>query len=163
MMMKKIIAGLTVLLCLSSAHAGNGEVSRQQTEQWGARCQSEQHTDSCVQYGLWLRDIMESPASAVVPMRLACDGGNLKGCNILAGLYLNEYSGLGMDYRTAQTLYQRACRGGYRNACTNLESIDWRRLEAAAGSNASDRRRRLQQASRHEDEAACEALMREQQ
>ena len=69
--------------------------------------------DSCVTLGIWTRDYLESPADAYLPLKKACDGKNMKGCNVLANLYLDPYSGLGMDYPKALELYRKACKGGY--------------------------------------------------
>ena len=40
--------------------------------------------DSCVTLGIWTRDYLESPADAYLPLKKACDGKNMKGCNVLA-------------------------------------------------------------------------------
>ena len=119
--------------------------------------------DACVQFGIWTRDDMERPALAVAPMKKACDGGNMRGCNVLGGLYINEYSGLGMDERRAKALYERACQGGYENACTNLQKNDWAELAEQRKNGGEARRERLRQACVAENEAACQALQLEMQ
>lgn len=80
--------------------------------------------DSCVTLGIWTRDYLESPADAYLPLKKACDGKNMKGCNVLANLYLDPYSGLGMDYPKALELYRKACKGGYDNACRNAKETE---------------------------------------
>ena len=119
--------------------------------------------DACVQFGIWTRDDMERPAEAVAPMKKACDGGHMKGCNVLGGLYLNEYSGLGMDDSRAKALYERACRGGYQNACINLQNNDWEALAEQRKNNGEARRQRLRDACRLENAAAGQALRLEKQ
>jgi len=49
----------------------------------------------------------------------ACEGGNLLGCDNLAGLYDNGW-GVTQDFPKARTLWQKACDGGEMNACNNL-------------------------------------------
>ena len=62
----------------------------------------------------------------------------------------------------AVKLYERACKGGYENACTNFEET---KAEMAQG-NTPDRDSRLNQLSEScalENESACQALMMEMQ
>lgn len=113
--------------------------------------------DQCVDLAIYLRDDLESPSSAVEIAKKACDGGNLKGCNVLGNLYVNEYSGLGMNFTKAQELYTHACKGGYENACTNLKNLKNQKAEY----NKRDHLEKLKQSCRLENNSACEALKRE--
>ncbi len=158
--MKKKLFLFVLALCAMPVLAES--FSMKAYEKLHRQCQRN-NLDACVQFGIWTRDYMESPAEAVAPMQKACDGGNMKGCNVLGGLYLNEYSGLGMDDRQAKALYERACRGGYQNACTNLQNTDWEELAEQRKNDGEARRQRLHEACMLENVAACQALQREKQ
>lgn len=159
-MMKKNLFLFAIALCAMPVWAES--FSMEAYEELHNQCQRN-NLDACVQFGIWTRDEMERPAEAVAPMQKACDGGNMKGCNVLGGLYLNEYSGLGMDDRRAKALYERACQGGYQNACTNLQNIDWKELAEQRKNDDEAHQQHLRQACVLENEAACQALRREMQ
>lgn len=84
----------------------------------------------------------------------ACDGGNMKGCNMLGKLYIDEYSGLGMNFTKAKELYTHACKNDYENACTNLENLKNQEQEH----DTQGRLEKLMQACTLENNSACEAL-----
>lgn len=113
--------------------------------------------DKCVELAIYIRDDLESPSSAVEVAQKACDGGNMKGCNVLGKLYIDEYSGLGMNFTKARVLYTHACKNGYENACTNLENLKNQEQE----DNKQGRLEKLMQACNLENNSACEALQRE--
>lgn len=113
--------------------------------------------DKCVELAIYVRDDLESSSAAVEVAQKACDGGNLKGCNVLGKLYVDEYSGLGMNYTKAQELYTHACKGGYENACTNLENLK----DIDQEYDKQGHLEKLMQACSLENNSACEALQRE--
>ena len=122
--------------------------------------------DSCVTLGIWTRDYLESPTDAYLPLKKACDGKNMKGCNVLANLYLDPYSGLGMDYPKALELYRKACKGGYENACRNAKETEEEMRNQTAEDRTAKRQERLEALQRScmgENDAACRALQRELQ
>lgn len=91
--MKNVLALTLAALLLAPAHARDyTDLDEKGAEKLLQECQKNQ-LDSCVTLALWLRDVMESPASAYEPLKKACDGGNMKGCNVLGNLYLDPYSG----------------------------------------------------------------------
>ena len=87
----------------------------------------------------------------------------MKGCNVLGNLYLDPYSGLGMDQKQAKALYEKACTGGYSNACTNLRgSKEEKATTPAEDDNAKQTRlQSLYNSCMMENDAACAALQRE--
>ena len=90
----------------------------------------------------------------------------MKGCNVLANLYLDPYSGLGMDYPKALELYRKACKGGYDNACRNAKETEEEMRNQTAEDRAAKRQERLEALQRScmgENDAACRALQRELQ
>ena len=155
----RLLFGLALVATAFSVQAE--DYSEKQHDKLIREC-NRNNLESCVTAAIWTRDYLEAPANAYPFLKKACDGGNMRGCNVLGNLYLNPSSGLGMDYATAVKLYERACKGGYENACTNLEET---KAEMAQG-NTSDRDSRLNQLSEScalENEAACQALMLEMQ
>lgn len=125
------------------------------------QCQ-QNNLESCVTFAIWTRDYMESPAEAYLPLKKACDGNHMKGCNVLANLYLNQYSGLGMDYDQAKSLYEKSCQGGYKNACDNLEElkkeIKNQTIKKETKAEKQERLSQLYQSCMMENIEACSAL-----
>ena len=155
----RLLFGLALVATAFSVQAE--DYSEKQHDKLIREC-NRNNLESCVTAAIWTRDYLEAPANAYPFLKKACDGGNMRGCNVLGNLYLNPSSGLGMDYAAAVKLYERACKGGYENACTNLEET---KTEMAQGTT-SDRDSRLNQLSEScalENEAACQALMMEMQ
>ena len=151
----RLLFGLALVATAFSVQAG--DYSEKQHDKLIREC-NRNNLESCVTAAIWTRDYLEAPANAYPFLKKACNGGNMRGCNVLGNLYLNPSSGLGMDYAAAVKLYERACKGGYENACTT-------KAEMAQG-NTSDRDSRLNQLSEScalENEAACQALMMEMQ
>ncbi|ASK27350.1 SEL1-like repeat protein [Neisseria chenwenguii] len=155
--MKKFLTALAVLLPLDAP--ADGAFDEQAYNQAAQMC-AQNDLESCVQYGIWTRDVLDNPESALAPLQKACDGGNMKGCNILANLYADGHTAAGKDYRRAEALYRRSCDGGYGNACINLK-----RLKAEMPSEQQIEREQvlssLQNDCAQEDMTACEALARE--
>ena len=147
------------LLLLSSSTAFAENYSKQRHRELIQEC-NKNKLESCVTAGIWTRDYLESPADAYQPLKKACDGGNMRGCNVLGNLYLNQYSGLGMEYDMAMKLYTRSCKGGYERACTNLKNIE-AEIKQSGAPNKEKRLESLQRSCAMEDEAACRALMQE--
>jgi hypothetical protein len=54
----------------------------------------------------------------------ACDGGDMWGCNNLAGSFESGH-GEPKDRSRALGLYQKACRGGFDWACHNLSNMQY--------------------------------------
>ena len=160
--MKNVLALTLAALLLAPAHARDyTDLDQKGAEKLLQECQKDQ-LDSCVTLALWLRDVMEAPASAYEPLKKACDGGNMKGCNVLGNLYLDPYSGLGMDQKQAKALYEKACTGGYTNACTNLRGLKEEATTPAEDDNAKQARlQSLYNSCMMENDAACAALQRE--
>lgn len=161
--MKNILALTLAALLLAPAHArDHTDLDEKSAEKLLQECEKDQ-LDSCVTLALWLRDVMEAPASAYEPLKKACDGGNMKGCNVLGNLYLDPYSGLGMDQKQAKALYEKACSGGYANACTNLRGLkEEKATTPAEDDNAKQARlQSLYNSCMMENDAACAALQRE--
>jgi len=80
---------------------------------------------ACRAHGYYLARLAtpSSLASAVDYYRMACDGGDLPGCNNLGIMYEN---GTGVDHsdlKHAADLYRQACDGGAMRACNNLGII----------------------------------------
>lgn len=148
---------LLVILLAVSANMSFAESAKNNLHE---QCNKKQ-LDECVNLAIYIRDDLESPVQAVDYAQYACDNGNLKGCNVLANLYLNEYSGLGMDFERAKALYQRACNGGYQNACTNLKNLDKEAEEYRQSHSRETRLQKLQRSCVMENQFACEALQRE--
>ncbi len=160
--MRNVLALTLAALLLAPAHArDHTDLDEKGAEKLLQECQKDQ-LDSCVTLALWLRDVMEAPASAYEPLKKACDGGNMKGCNVLGNLYLDPYSGLGMDQKQAKALYEKACTGGYANACTNLRGLKEEATTPAEDDNAKQARlQSLYNSCMMENDAACAALQRE--
>lgn len=160
--MKNALALTLAALLLAPAHArDHTDLDEKGAEKLLQECERDQ-LDSCVTLALWLRDVMEAPASAYEPLKKACDGGNMKGCNVLGNLYLDPYSGLGMDQKQAKALYEKACTGGYTNACTNLRGLKEEATTPAEDDNAKQARlQSLYNSCMMENDAACAALQRE--
>ncbi|HBO38492.1 MAG TPA: sel1 repeat family protein [Pasteurellaceae bacterium] len=154
--MKKLLITLSVMFLVNSASASE-DFDEKIYEQLYQKCQ-QNDLDSCVKFAIWTRDYLERPSLAFAPLKKACDGGHLKGCNVLGNLYLNKYSGLGMDYQKAKTLYEYSCKGGYQSACNNLENI---KDEMASGKMIKLDMDALQNACIQENTAACDALQLE--
>jgi TPR repeat protein len=150
--MKKLIVLLMFILFNNIAIAEETDVLQDLTKS----CQNKK-LDKCVELAIYLRDDLESPSSAVDVAQKACDGGNMKGCNVLGKLYIDEYSGLGMNFTKAQELYTHACKGGYENACINLEDLKNKEQEY----DKQGRLEKLMRACSLENNSACEALQRE--
>ncbi|MDO5058809.1 MAG: sel1 repeat family protein [Neisseria sp.] len=156
--MKNWWAVLAMLLCVPYVAAEPFE--QQAYEQAAEQCR-QNDLERCVQWAIWTRDVMESPAAAFAPLKKACDGGHLRGCNVLGNLYLHPYSGLGMDYDKAILLYKQACDGGYQAACGNLKQAE---NEAVHKQNEAEQQQRLaglQRSCMRGNSTACEALYRE--
>ena len=128
----RLLFGLALVATGFSVQAG--DYSEKQHDQLIRECNLN-NLESCVTAAIWMRDYLEAPTHAYPFLKKACDGGNMRGCNVLGNLYLNPSSGLGMDYAAAVKLYERACKGGYENACTNFEET---KAEMAQG-NTPDR------------------------
>jgi TPR repeat protein len=54
----------------------------------------------------------------------ACDGGDMWGCNNLAGSY-ESGRGEPKSHDQALALYQKACKGGFEWACHNLSNLQY--------------------------------------
>jgi TPR repeat protein len=67
----------------------------------------------------------------------ACDDGDLRSCNNLAGLYLDG-AGVPRDGARASTLYRHACDGGFSTACSNLVARDGAPVAVSAHHALSD-------------------------
>lgn len=159
--MKNVLALTLAALLLAPAHA-HADIDQKDAEKLLQEYQKDQ-LDSCVNLALWLRDVMEEPASAYGPLKKACDGGNMKGCNVPGNLYLDPYSGLGMDKKQAKALYEKACTGGYTNACTNLRELK-EEMATAPEEDDNAKQARLQSlynSCMMENDAACAAFQRE--
>lgn len=128
----RLLFGLVLVATAFSVQAE--DYSEKQHDKLIREC-NRNNLESCVTAAIWIRDYLEAPAHAYPFLKKACDGGNMRGCNVLGNLYLNPSSGLGMDYAAAVKLYERACKGGYENACTNFEET---KAEMAQG-NTPDR------------------------
>lgn len=150
--MKKLIVLFMFIFFNNIAFAEETDVLQSLTK----ACQKN-NLDKCVELAIYIRDDLESPSSAVEVVQKASDGGNMKGCNILGKLYIDEYSGLGMNFTKARELYTHACKGGYENACINLKNLK----EQESEYDKQGRLEKLMQACRLENNSACEALQRE--
>ncbi|MGF6148748.1 Beta-lactamase hcpA precursor [Kingella potus] len=156
--MKKIFLAAAFLLPFS-VHAQE-PFSRKAYMRLAAECDKNK-LDSCVTFAIWTRDYMEASDAARAPLEKACNGGNMKGCNVLGNLYLNPYGGLGEDADKARALYRKACKGGYANACTNLQSMDSKGAQTKHALSREERLQKLRNACVLENESACRALQAE--
>ena len=84
--MKKFLIAAAVLLPLF-AHAEEA-FDKNTYKRLAAEC-GKNNLESCVKFAIWTRDDLESPADAYAPLKKACDGGHMKGCNVLGNLYLD--------------------------------------------------------------------------
>ncbi|MEL6336291.1 MAG: tetratricopeptide repeat protein [Pseudomonadota bacterium] len=105
-------------------------------------------TEECVSRGAAGWEIR--PAEAARLFRVACDGGNARGCTILGFLH---HQGLGMavDLAAAARLYRQGCDGGSALGCSGLGVLHEKGLGMGADLAAAARLYRQGCEMGHED------------
>jgi len=80
--------------------------------------------DGCVTLGLvyanGLEGVERDPMFAAVLIERSCDRGSARGCGELALMY-DDGRAVPHDAVRARELYERACRGGYEEACAHVQ------------------------------------------
>ena len=83
-------------------------------------CSGTGETNLCLSEGL--SSLKLKPENAIKLFRVACDGGNMLGCNNLGTMY-QKGQGVPQEYSKAVDLYQQACDAGVMIGCYNLGTM----------------------------------------
>lgn len=116
---------MIVALTLSAAAACPANAQHSSNSELALSCEVGGDADACMETAIRSYEgdqTAKDDAAARKFAALACDAGQLEGCNMLGSFFENGIAGQ-KDRIVAETLYRRACVGKVRAGCFNLAQL----------------------------------------